>query len=1008
MNKYLFTNSTGPGSWRGTIVARRGAARHCRVAAMIGADWDREGSAERRPCSSSVRALIAVVATVLLAALFAEAHEPPAFSVEVTTYRSADGDLAFALDLELPFGTEDSSRPHVVRARPISGNAYLVYPRSTQFTKRHTAFHGRLRGTGVARIQIEHDIEHARPDGSRALKTRRLVVDVPIPTAPVGERETLVAWAGSQAAHFRAGLLRLPGDSFLQYLAPHSQWRYGLLPDPARRPPPTVWNWGRAPDGRYSILEVAGTLQDQLLQSPFSTTHPQDPPAKTIPIQQLTASDLPMHGIEARVAKNGPPAPVPVPVITKWIPADQCVILLNSSESVERLLTLADDIGVRLAGSARRPIERLQRQLGVRTDDLRALFAEGAVRSLAVTSPDSPLDTAHAVSLVFDVAAPEVFDALLMRRAQQMIGQHPAIQMRTFTYRGQRVAALSRVDRVVSAYLTRRENVAVLSNSETAIRRMIDTQRGKVPAIAGSASFRDLVTRIPPSSEPVGGYFAIPEGFVRRQISPATRIAEARRRVCRGHLTELSHAALFYRLENGRWPTDVNALLTQRYLRPTLARCPHDGVYTLDPLTATPSCSVHNRLSVSTPASELVVSHVTENEHSLYKRFKEQYTEFWQNALDPVAIRWHAGEPFVLDACVLPLSVRHSHINARTDGPPLPPTHGNIPSTAFLSFNAASIGSMMKSKLREFPLVRELAAVDPTLGDLGWLGERFSVHLCDADPIVEIDPEWMYANSSSLPYAIFGALTFVVELPICATVDLEDADQATHALEQLASRAPLREIVILWRSELEVYRLLTYRGYARYVLTCRFSPLRLRAYMAIVDKQLVATSTPALLERLLDARIDSHAATPQSATPAHATMTLRPAIISKMREDLRVYWLEKARRACHASIVPLEMMHRLYDDPSVTPEERYERRFGVHLICPATGVYEWDTERGTLECTIHRDRQYSRQGDRSDSATPIDALIEGFDRIHASIRFADDALLTRVEIDRAEHTPKAR
>ena len=42
--------------------------------------------------------------------------------------------------------------------------------------------------------------------------------------------------------------------------------------------------------------------------------------------------------------------------------------------------------------------------------------------------------------------------------------------------------------------------------------------------------------------------------------------------------------------------------------------------------------------------------------------------------------------------------------------------------------------------LRAVPGVEEVLKADPTLTDLGWLGERASIHLCDDDLVLEIDP----------------------------------------------------------------------------------------------------------------------------------------------------------------------------------------------------------------------------------------------------------------------------
>src|SRR5262249_56365019 len=88
---------------------------------------------------------------------------------------------------------------------------------------------------------------------------------------------------------------------------------------------------------------------------------------------------------------------------------------------------------------------------------------------------------------------------------------------------------------------------------------------------------------------------------------------------------------------------------------------------------------------------------------------------------------------------------------------------------------------------------------DPTLTDLGWLGDRVGLHFCDGDTILEIDPTYLRqldVMGGKIPVSIqaaAAALITATELPVYITIDVEDRQNGARLLEQLAPTVPIHQ-----------------------------------------------------------------------------------------------------------------------------------------------------------------------------------------------------------------------
>jgi hypothetical protein len=952
-----------------------------------------------------------IVALVLAAAPAAGRADPLPFNYKVEVYRPKEGDvMAFSVRLEQPFLAEEFEKSNYLRLEALDKNAYLIYPKETKFQQKHAEFYGRLRGEGKSKLRLSYEIVSENPDGSRKVEVRQGDIEVAIPAKEGGPQSIYREWAQQQNAYFLDLLRYYPDETFFQYALLQSRDRYGVTPPDLsgvlRREAEADLE-GSLYEVFTGSLAVQESLQRRTLRGGSGvgnlTIHISQlsPPAlQTLPYQELLEKKL-KQGVQPKVQE-----------IARLVPEDQYFIHFQSMTAASELADLASDWGEDLlrlfSVQARdnRIRQKFEDQLCLRRGPLTRLFADKVITELAVTGSDPFVREGTDVSIVFRLKQPEVFEKAAAEWLAGVKEKRPDVEEREFNYRGQKIAARYTADRMVSSFVTRHQDFVVYSNSHRAIRKVVDAVLGLAPRLYDALDYRYVTTVLPPSDEPQSGYVFASEAFLRRQVAPALKISEKRRVQCFNNLVMLNNASLFYRLEHGRSPTSLTDLVEERFVDPRKLVCPHGGAYAFDARHDTCTCSLHNRLRYLTPNLELPVLQVSEQEKQEYDRYKQAYQQFWQGVFDPLAVRMTVGPRLKLEVCVLPFANGSLYTDLRNwlgDKPqPIPTAH--IAPSAVASVGAVLGRKQIADFLRELPGVAETLEADPTLTDLNWIGDRLSVNVCDDDTVIEIDPlrlrtlDQVPGRPTVMQQGIVTLGLWASKLPVYVTIDVEDRDKATRLLEQLSARIFLKRGDFFGLpTRLDAYRLPDYKGQAVYVLSYQLYAIKVRLHVSLVGNQLVAATKPETLREVIDA---ASLKEERPAAEAHLLLRLNRRALGRLNDNLQLYWEEKSRLACHSNIISMWTLGKLYDVPLTEVNRLLEAKYGVVCYCPDGGEYGWDTRRDQVVCSVHGNRQQSRQRSGLDRKSSFGVFMESIDEIVASLRFQEEALLTTVEIVR--------
>ncbi|MBN1909022.1 MAG: hypothetical protein JW818_04725 [Pirellulales bacterium] len=965
-----------------------------------------------------LRGLLLVVGVLAGASLAAAAEALP-FQHKVEVYRNKQGDVTvFTVRLEQPFLAGEFEKTGDLRLHSDDKRAYLIYPKETTFQQKHAEFYGRLRGEGTVTLKLSYEIISENLDGSRHVEVKQGQIKVAIPKTPepaeaIGPKSIFLDWAQKQNEYFAELLRYYPEETFFQYCILQSRARYGVTPPQIARQVP---DRTKLETNLYQMVTGSMAIQDSMQHAALSTrgrsgeknvhiSTLSPPSLRSLPYKRLLKERKEEEGVKPKLHN-----------IARLVPEDQYFIHFNSMKSLNEFLDLSSQWGNNLLrlytvrAQDQRLEAKLEEQLCVRRDFLTKLFADHVISEVAVTGADPFVFEGTDVTLIFRLKQPEVFRRAADGWMAETKKKYPDLVSRQFNYRGHKVSVHYTKDRVVSSFVVEHDDCIVFSSSHRAVSRVIDAAAGKMDNLYDALDYRYVSTILPPADAADSGYLFASEAFIRRMVAPEAKISEKRRLECFNNLVMLNNASLFFRMEYGRSPESLSELIEKRFVDPDRVVCPHGGAYAFDAAHDTCACSLHNRLKYLTPNAELSVLNVSRDEASEYNRYKQRYAAFWQQAFDPIAVRFTVGPTMKLETCVLPFANGSQYRNLREAMAKDPKPIGT---SRFAPSAVASVVMVPGQKtigqfVREIPGVGETLKSDPTLTDMKWLGDRVGIHFCDGETILQLDPTKIRPTRFPFlgevpigPQTMVGALLMGANLPAYITLDVENTESATRLLELLSQQIFLKSGTVMpgIQSEMDAYRLPDYKKHKIYVFSDQIYAVKLRLHVALVDDQLVIATKPEVLREVIDA-----AGTKQPGTPADAHLLVRwnRRALDRLEGDLQLYWAEKSRVACHRNIVSIHNLCKLYDIPIDQVPRLSEAKYGVHYYCPDHGTYSYDAKRDQVVCSVHGNREHSTQNARLDRQSAFSEFLGSLDEIVASLRFEKHALITTVEIVRAK------
>jgi hypothetical protein len=379
--------------------------------------------------------------------------------------------------------------------------------------------------------------------------------------------------------------------------------------------------------------------------------------------------------------------------------------------------------------------QRYERQLCLRSTVLGKTLGPLVIRGLAVTGSDGYVREGTDVTIIFHVVNRPLFLGAVnsfLREAQKEWGE----QLREAREEYHKVAIESYVTplREVSLHRATIGDFVIYSNSPAAVRRVIDTQQGRLKALSDSLDFQYMRTVFRKDDPEEDGFAFLSDPFIRQLVGPASKIKEKRRLEALTSLYMTTNDALFTAWETGKLPESHREVYVSIILKPEEIYTPDGKGVTWDAGRKMAISDVYGTLHFATPLVELPIDLITETERRDYQQFRDQYLGLWRRYFDPVGVRLSLTDRQVrLETYILPLiqTSQYNELRRRTGDGTIPlDVKGFSPKTivqimSHVSPNAPERGSLLD-------LLRAFDALGKARG-LDWLGDWFMIRFDDSE-----------------------------------------------------------------------------------------------------------------------------------------------------------------------------------------------------------------------------------------------------------------------------------
>jgi hypothetical protein len=293
------------------------------------------------------------------------------------------------------------------------------------------------------------------------------------------------------------------------------------------------------------------------------------------------------------------------------------------------------------------------------------------------------------------------------------------------------------------------------------------------------------------------------------------------------------------------------------------------------------------------------------------------------------------------------------------------------------------------------------------------IGDQIGFHMHDAPRLLDSDLSGLFGGEGQgaalsglglvLRFA-FGSSS--VSIPV---KDVKIVDDYLDELDKLllAQRQDVAGAGLLWRREVDFYRVPLVKGHTIRCLVVNFAGLKWRLYWGRIGDGLYIATRPFILEDIAAAHAEGKR--PAKTEPAHAVLRVRPENWNAVLPGYNLGWAESNRAACHANLDMVSNVSRGWNDrkpvagpPSAKLLDQLGRVYGERPFCPDGGTYELSADGRVCRCSVHGGHDDPHQPAAPTAASSTGRLLKSFGGLTATVRFEEDGLRVIVTMDRKE------
>jgi HEAT repeat protein len=667
--------------------------------------------------------------------------------------------------------------------------------------------------------------------------------------------------------------------------------------------------------GRAAIRE---SIQIDLITSPITGSAPE----AITPVESLGKVHVRSHPFDKMLKESE--APTVRVELADYVPQDRFFAWFRDIDALGSIFDAGAEQFLRFESSlAVKSVEyeleaRYKQRLGISEQMLDQIQALNVIRDFAIVTSDLFFIDGSDVTIVANLTSPAITKTVL-----DLLGLKAPVDGTTMT---------QKTENGDEVFWTIRGKVLMLGTSSDEIDRMLTLKPKRDKGRLGNSSEFLYMQQQLTIGNNTEAYFYFSDAFIRHLVSPEVKIAQLRRMQARAEMEILVAGAMLYLLDGHRNVPSKQQLVNRGYV-PTYME---DRDYTLsEDLIAT--SSTHGQIARLEPIDDLAVTHVTSREESAYKDFVNNYSRYWRQFFDPIAIRFDKVDEKTheIQSFILPLldsrvynEVQDALVTKKTGQDLVIPSVTPAPSMLF-SINVNDNLRVGLSQMLADMLV-EYTSVDPEIFDS--IGSGIHLAVQDSTPIIALGGGDIWGAVSQEMLNLEGFGSFV---PFMASL----VTQPATIMIELAEPAKVQEFLseaVVKRAEVggdgELHKL---QGREAWIYTLNFEDIvQIHLRLEIQNNYLLISNLP------WTTAVTIGPGTTQALNGAQLTLDLTkiekqlPALHTKVFTDYR-----KAAVDGMGYLYP--MLEAGVADSVNQANERHLKIFGFRPLHPSQGEWLW-------------------------------------------------------------------
>ncbi|MBL8819985.1 MAG: serine/threonine protein kinase [Planctomyces sp.] len=275
--------------------------------------------------------------------------------------------------------------------------------------------------------------------------------------------------------------------------------------------------------------------------------------------------------------------------------------------------------------------EKLELQLALNTGRLIEVGVDQHISDCALIGMDPLFHEGAAIGVLFETTNGGAVGRIIDAERATVAETHRCKESSTNILNTPVRQLLSEHGQIRSFYVVS-QNYHLITNSETLVRRFLETQSGKT-SLGSLAEYRYAKSELKDDSNCLAWLY-MSDPFFRNITSPTFRIEMMRRRRSAEELLTLAAAQMAATAE-GIIDHSVESLTNHKFLPQRFGKRPDGSRLLLS--NGRPIDSMRGVCGTFTPVADMNVSSCTDSERIAYEQFRAQYREQWPS-MDPVLL----------------------------------------------------------------------------------------------------------------------------------------------------------------------------------------------------------------------------------------------------------------------------------------------------------------------------------------------------------------------------------